>query len=664
MPMAKAQKPEAAPRNLPGDAAPAAIAGLAEEATPYTAMAALDRGRAVIQAALKTIPAGPGVYRMLDAKGEVLYVGKAKSLRRRVESYARAVGLSTRILRMVAQTAALEVISTHTEVEALLLESNLIKRHRPRFNILLRDDKSYPFILLTGDHTWPQLTKHRGARKRQGRYFGPFASAGAVNRTLNTLQKAFPLRSCSDSVFEARTRPCLQYQIKRCTAPCVGRIDAGDYAHLVAQAEQFLSGRSQQVQQEMAARMQAASDELDFETAARYRDRLRALAHIQSHQGINVASVAEADVVAIHQQAGQSCVQVFFFRAGQNWGNRAYFPAHAKEQGPGEVLAAFLGQFYDDKPPPREVLVNVAIEDQDLLAEALAVKAGRKVRVHTPQRGERRELVDNAALNAREALGRRLAESDSQRKLLEAVGDLFGLEGMPARIEVYDNSHIQGRAAIGAMIVAGPEGFQKSAYRKFNIKDEELEPGDDYAMMREVLRRRFTRLIKTRDSGEADDADNARVAGQWPDLVLIDGGLGQLNAARAVFDDLGIADEVQVASIAKGPDRNAGREHLYLPDQPPVMLEPRSPVLYFLQRLRDEAHRFAIGTHRARRAKGVTKSALDQIAGVGPRRKRLLMNHFGSTRAIEQAALADLQQVPGISAAVAQKVYDFFRSDA
>jgi excinuclease ABC subunit C len=389
-----------------------------------------------------------------------------------------------------------------------------------------------------------------------------------------------------------------------------------------------------------------------------------ALAHIQSHQGINVASVAEADVVAIHQQAGQSCVQVFFFRAGQNWGNRAYFPAHAKEQGPGEVLAAFLGQFYDDKPPPREVLVNVAIEDQDLLAEALAVKAGRKVRVHTPQRGERRELVDNAALNAREALGRRLAESDSQRKLLEAVGDLFGLEGMPARIEVYDNSHIQGRAAIGAMIVAGPEGFQKSAYRKFNIKDEELEPGDDYAMMREVLRRRFTRLIKTRDSGEADDADNARVAGQWPDLVLIDGGLGQLNAARAVFDDLGIADEVQVASIAKGPDRNAGREHLYLPDQPPVMLEPRSPVLYFLQRLRDEAHRFAIGTHRARRAKGVTKSALDQIAGVGPRRKRLLMNHFGSTRAIEQAALADLQQVPGISAAVAQKVYDFFRSDA
>ena len=667
--MAKAQKPEAAPRDLPGDAAPARVGGLAEDATPYTGMAALDHGRGVIQTALKNIPTGPGVYRMIDAKGEVLYVGKAKSLRRRVESYARAVGVSTRTLRMIGQTAALEVVSTHTEVEALLLESNMIKRHRPRFNILLRDDKSYPFILLTGDHAWPQLTKHRGARKRQGKYFGPFASAGAVNRTLNTLQKAFPLRSCADSVFEARTRPCLQYQIKRCTAPCVDRIDPASYGHLVDQAENFLSGRSREVQEEMATRMQAASDELNFETAARYRDRLRALAHIQSHQGINVASVAEADVVAIHQQAGQSCVQVFFFRAGQNWGNRSYYPAHGKDQGQEEVLAAFLGQFYDDKPPPREVLVNVLIEDQDLLAEALSVKAGRKVRVHMPQRGDRRELVDNASLNAREALGRRLAESDSQRRLLEAVGDLFGLESTPERIEVYDNSHIQGREAIGAMIVAGPDGFQKSAYRKFNMKDEELEPGDDYGMMREVLRRRFTRLIKARDtaaegSGGEADADNARVAGVWPDLVLIDGGLGQLNAARAVFDDLGIADEVQVASIAKGPERNAGREHLYLPGQAPVMLEPRSPVLYFLQRLRDEAHRFAIGTHRARRAKGVTKSALDQIAGVGPRRKRLLMNHFGSARAVEQAALVDLQQVPGISATVAQKVYDFFHPDA
>ncbi|MEQ9643186.1 MAG: excinuclease ABC subunit UvrC [Alphaproteobacteria bacterium] len=624
-------------------------------------MAALDHGRQVIQAALRTIPSGPGVYRMLDAKGEVLYVGKAKSLKRRVESYARAVGLSTRILRMIGLTAALEVISTHTEVEALLLESNLIKRHRPRYNILLRDDKSYPFILLTDDHTWPQLTKHRGARKRPGRYFGPFASAGAVNRTLNTLQKAFPLRSCSDSVFESRTRPCLQYQIKRCTAPCVDRIGGGDYAHLVSQAEAFLDGRSRQVQEEMSARMQSASDDLDFETAARYRDRLKALAHIQSHQGINVASVAEADVVAIHQQAGQSCVQVFFFRAGQNWGNRAYFPAHGREDTPGEVLAAFLGQFYDDKPPPREVLVNETIPDQALLAEALAVKAGRKVRVHTPQRGERRELVDNAALNAREALGRRLAESDSQRKLLDAVAELFRLEAPPARIEVYDNSHIQGTDSIGAMIVAGPDGFMKSAYRKFNIKDGELEPGDDYGMMREVLRRRFTRLIKAREA-EGDD-ENARVAGAWPDLVLIDGGRGQLNAVREVFDDLGIAEEVSVASIAKGPDRNAGREHLYLPDAAPVMLEPRSPVLYFLQRLRDEAHRFAIGTHRARRAKGITKSALDQIAGVGPRRKRLLMNHFGSARAVEQAALADLQQVPGISATVAQKVYDFFHAD-
>ncbi|HZD24893.1 MAG TPA: excinuclease ABC subunit UvrC [Alphaproteobacteria bacterium] len=638
-------------------------------------MAKLDSGRAAIRKALETMPFAAGVYRMLDGKGEPLYVGKAKNLKNRVQSYANPAGLSPRILRMIAETRAMEVITTRTEVEALLLESNLIKRLRPRYNILLRDDKSFPYIVITGDHDWPQLAKHRGARNREGEYFGPFASAGAVNRTLNTLQKAFPLRSCSDSVFASRTRPCLQYQIRRCTAPCVGRIGREDYDQLVREARDFLAGRSQAVQKRLSARMQEAAERLDYESAAAYRDRLRALAHIQSHQGINVTGVDEADVVAIHQEAGQSCIQVFFFRSGQNWGNRAFFPSHARDDEPGEVLAAFLGQFYDNKPPPREILVNAAIPDEALLAEALSVKADRRVRLHRPRRGPRHDLVQHAESNARDALARRLAESASQRRLLEGVAELFGLDAAPRRIEIYDNSHTMGRNAIGAMVVAGPEGLQKGAYRKFNIRGEDLTPGDDYAMMREVLTRRFSRLLKARaaeESGDDEEADgdaaaareNRRIAGEWPDLVLIDGGPGQLAVAREVFADLGIGlGDITLAAIAKGPDRNAGRERIYLPDRAPVSLPPRSPVLYFLQRLRDEAHRFAIGTHRARRANAVARSRLDEIEGVGPSRKRALLNHFGSVRAIEQAALNDLQTVEGISRSVARKVYDHFHPD-
>ena len=655
--MSKAQKPEDAPVNLPGDAAPAEA---------ETGMAALDRGRAAVGDALKTIPNSPGVYRMIGADGEVLYVGKAKNLKNRVQSYVNPAGLSTRILRMVSLTHAMEVVTTHTEVEALLLESNLIKRLRPRFNILLRDDKSYPFILLTGDHAWPQLLKHRGARSRKGRYFGPFASAGAVNKTLNTLQKAFPLRSCSDSIFDSRTRPCLQYQIKRCTAPCVGRISQADYADLVRQATDFLSGRSREVQRDLSDRMTAASDALDFETAANYRDRVRALAHIQSHQGINVASVDEADVIAAHQEAGQTCIQVFFFRAGQNWGNRAYFPSHGREQSAAEVMAAFVGQFYDDKPPPREILIGERIDAAELIEEALTIKAGHKVRLLRPQRGAKRELISHAAVNAREALGRRLAESSAQRRLLDGVAEVFGLDGPVARIEVYDNSHIQGTAAIGGMIVAGPEGLLKNAYRKFNIRSDSLTPGDDYAMMREVLQRRFARLLRAESAADDEDEEIAaadrRVAGERPDLVLVDGGAGQLSAALEVFADLGITG-IAVAAIAKGPDRNAGRERLFLPDKPPFSLDPRSPVLYYLQRLRDEAHRFAIGTHRARRGKSVGKSALDEIEGIGPGRKRALLNHFGSARGVERAALADLENVAGISKTVARRVYDFFHPD-
>jgi excinuclease ABC subunit C len=651
--MAKAQKPEAAPEGLPADAAPALPA-------EPGGMAALDLGRAAIRRALETMPGAPGVYRMLAGDGEVLYVGKARSLKKRVTSYVRPEAISTRILRMVSLTRAMEVITTHTEVEALLLESNLIKRHRPRFNILLRDDKSFPFILLTADHDFPQLVKHRGARSRKGEYFGPFASAGAVDKTINTLQKAFPLRSCSDSVFELRTRPCLQFQIKRCVAPCVGRVAGEDYAQLVSQARAFLSGRSSEVQRDLTRRMNEAAEAMEFERAAAFRDRIRALAHVQSHQGVNVASVEEADVVAAWQDGGQTCVQVFFFRAGQNWGNRAYFPSHGKDQDAAEVLAAFLGQFYDSTPPPREVLVNLEVEGAGLIGEALGVKAGRRVRVYRPQRGDKRELVARAEVNAREALGRRLAESASQRRLLEATAELFGLEAAPSRIEIYDNSHIQGTNAIGAMVAAGPEGFLKNAYRKFNIRSTSLTPGDDFAMMREVLTRRFARLLEAESGG--GDEESARIAGERPDLVLIDGGQGQLSAAQEVMAELGLAD-LPLAAIAKGPDRNAGRERIFLPGREPLSLDERSPVLYFLQRLRDEAHRFAIGTHRLRRAKGMTRSALDEIEGIGPSRKRALLQHFGSARGVGRAALADLEQVDGVSRAVAKRIYDHFHPE-
>ena len=654
--MAKADKPPDQPPTLPADERPETNLGTE-----------IVDGRQAIQKALESMPAAPGVYRMLAHDSEVLYVGKAKNLKNRVRNYAHPSGLNTRTLRMIGETQAIEVITTHTEVEALLLESNLIKRLRPRYNILLRDDKSFPFIILTAGHEWPQLDKHRGARNRKGEYFGPFASATSVNRTLNTLQRAFPLRSCSDSIFAARTRPCLQYQIRRCAGPCVGRSDPEAYGELVAEAQKFLSGRSREVQDTLSRRMEAASADLAFETAAIYRDRLRALAHVQAHQGINVASVGEADVIAIHMDAGQSCIQVFFFRSGQNWGNRAYFPTHGKERTAAEVLSAFIGQFYDDKSPPREILLNLWPENHELIAEALSIKAERKVRLHRPKRGQRQKLVSHAETNAREALSRRLAESASQRRLLEAVADLFVLDGPPQRIEVYDNSHIMGTDPIGAMIVSGPEGVQKNAYRKFNIKDKELTPGDDYGMMREVLHRRFSRLLKAQDTavGKAHEAahdDDVRIAGEWPDLVLIDGGLGHLTAAREVFADLGITG-VALAAIAKGRDRNAGLERIFLPNRSEISLQPRSPVLYFLQRLRDEAHRFAIGTHRARRAKRLDHSALDSIPGVGPGRKRALLNRFGSTRAVESAGLTDLESVEGISKSVARKIYDFFHPE-
>ena len=654
--MAKADKPPDQPPTLPADERP--VTNLGTE---------IVDGRQAIQKALGYMPAVPGVYRMLAHDSEVLYVGKAKNLKNRVRNYAHPSGLNTRTLRMIGEIRAIEVITTHTEVEALLLESNLIKRLRPRYNILLRDDKSFPFIILTAGHEWPQLDKHRGAHNRKGEYFGPFASATSVNRTLNTLQRAFPLRSCSDSIFATRTRPCLQYQIRRCTGPCVGRIDPEAYGELVAEAQKFLSGRSREVQDALSRRMEAASADLAFETAAIYRDRLRALAHVQAHQGINVASVGEADVIAIHMDAGQSCIQVFFFRSGQNWGNRAYFPAHGKERTVAEVLSAFIGQFYDDKSPPREILLNLWPENHELIAEALSTKAERKVRLHRPKKGPRKKLVSHAETNAREALSRRLAESASQRRLLEAVADLFVLDGPPQRIEVYDNSHIMGTDPIGAMIVSGPEGLQKNAYRKFNIKDKELTPGDDYGMMREVLHRRFSRLLKAQDTavGKAHEAahdNDVRIAGEWPDLVVIDGGLGHLTAAREVFADLGITG-VALAAIAKGRDRNAGLERIFLLNRPEFSLQPRSPVLYFLQRLRDEAHRFAIGTHRARRAKRMDQSALDSIPGVGPGRKRALLNRFGSTRAVETSGLTDLESVEGISKSVARKIYDFFHPE-
>jgi excinuclease ABC subunit C len=671
----------------------------------------LSGGAEVIRAVVRNLPARPGVYRMLDARGDALYVGKARNLKSRVVNYTHAADLSNRLRRMVAETVSMEVVVTHTEVEALLLESNLIKRLMPRYNVLLRDDKSFPFIEINAGHGFPQLSKHRGPQDKASEYFGPFASAGAVNRTLIALQRAFLLRSCSDSMFASRTRPCLLYQIKRCSAPCVGRIDQESYARFVAEARDFLRGRGRDVQSTLAQDMQAASEALDFEAAALIRDRIRALTHVQGQQDINVQSVADADVIAAHQAGGQTSIQVFFFRGGQNWGNRAYFPSHDKQLPVEEVLASFLGQFYDNKPPPPLILLSHELAEAELIAEALTIRAERKVTLLVPKRGERARLLGHAVNNAREALGRRVAESASQRKLLEGVAATFGLEAPPRRIEVYDNSHIQGTNAVGAMIVAGPEGLMKSAYRKFNIRGGDapepgipsppeegeecdagiregegtpslaetrpdvadlatarsadparaasgegrarLTPGDDYGMMREVLMRRLARALK-------EDPERAR--GAWPDLILVDGGAGQLSVAIEVLGELGIAD-VAVVAIAKGPDRNAGRERFFVPGKPPFSLDPRDPILYFLQRLRDEAHRFAIGTHRARRAKSIGHSLLDDIPGIGAGRKKALLHHFGSARTVARAGLAELERVDGISKRVAKKIYEHFHVD-
>jgi excinuclease ABC subunit C len=665
-------------------------------------------GVAVIRRFWETLPNSPGVYRMIDAKGDVLYVGKARNLKARVGSYTRGQGHSTRIARMIAETGVMEFVTTATEIEALLLEVNLIKQLKPRYNVQLRDDKSLPFILITGDHEAPQIVKHRGARNRKGEYFGPFASVWAVNRTVNALQRAFLLRTCNDSYYENRTRPCLLYQIKRCSGPCTGEIGLDEYGKLAAEGRAFLAGKSNAVKDQLATEMQQASDDLEFERAARYRDRLAALSAVQATQGINTQGVEEADVFAIDEQAGQFCVEVFFFRNFQNWGNRAYFPKAHRSVPVGEVLASFVAQFYEDKPPPRCVLLSQEIEDLDLHEAALASRAGHRIEVCVPKRGERRQLVEHALRNAREELGRRLANSASQEKLLTSLGQAFSLSRTPRRVEVFDNSHIMGTNAVGAMIVAGPAGLMKTHYRTFNIKSEDLTPGDDYGMMREVLRRRFSRLVKEApraqdvpaetfspidserqdacpdmahpphphplptqvgpsrlasagtDLGQArDPREREEEFPAWPDLVLIDGGKGQLEAARTTLAEIGLTD-VPLVGIAKGRDREAGRETFFMPDRPPIKLPPRDPALYFVQRLRDEAHRFAIGAHRARRKRQMATSPLDEIPGIGPSRKRALLHHFGTVKAIQRAALEDLKKAPGVNAATAQAVYDFF----
>jgi len=629
-------------------------------------------GAELIAALAKRLPNQPGVYRMFGKDGDVLYVGKARSLKKRVANYTRLGGHTQRIARMIRETRQMEFVTTRTETEALLLEANLIKRLRPRYNVLLRDDKSFPYILVSEDHEAPAIMKHRGARSRKGSYFGPFASAGAVGRTINSLQRAFLLRTCTDSVYESRTRPCLLHQIKRCSAPCTGEISIADYDGLVREAKAFLSGRSNQIKNGMSAAMQEASDDLDFERAAIYRDRLAALSHVQSHQGINPTGIEEADVFAIHQEGGMTCIQVFFFRTGQNWGNRAYFPKADSSLEPSEVLGAFLAQFYDDKPVPRLVLLPLMVDDGPLLAEALSLKASHRVQIGVPARGLKRDLVDHATANAREALGRRLAETSSQARLLKGVAETFGLKRTPRRIEVYDNSHIMGTAAVGGMIVAGPQGFAKNHYRKFNIRGDDITPGDDFGMMKEVMRRRFSRLIKehgdtpvdlsaqTEDEEDPQDALSDSSMPAWPDLVLIDGGKGQISAVREILDELGIADRVTTIGVAKGVDRDAGRERFVTGEREPFSLPPRDPVLYFLQRLRDEAHRFAIGTHRARRKKELVKNPLDEIGGIGPSRKRALLHHFGTAKAVSRAALSDLREVEGISAAMAKSIYDHF----
>jgi excinuclease ABC subunit C len=608
------------------------------------------KGVTVIETALETMPANPGVYRMLDAKGDALYVGKARSLKKRVTSYTQIGRLPERLRRMVSETVSMEIITTHTEAEALLLEANLIKRLKPRFNIVLRDDKSYPWLMLTEDHPYPQIDKHRGARTRKGSYWGPFASAWAVNQTVTAMQRVFLIRSCADTVFVNRTRPCLLHQIKRCSAPCVGRISETDYAVLVGQAKSFLAGKSGAVQQELAAEMERAAETLEFEHAAAVRDRIRALTFVQGNDVINPASLEDADVIAAWQSAGQTCVQVFFVRGGRNNGNRAFYPTHARVDEIPEVLGAFIAQFYDDKPPPPLLLLSHAIPEQELVVEALSLKASRRVEIAVPQRGEKHAVVEHAHTNAREALERKLAESAGQAKLLDGVAALFRLESPPQRIEIYDNSHIVGTNAYGVMVVSGPEGFVKAGYRKFGIRGP-IAPGDDFAMMKEVLQRRFVRALKERAEGAP--------AEDWPDIVLIDGGAGQLSATRSVLDELGV-DDVKLIAIAKGVDRDAGREWFHTDGMEAFQLPPRDPVLYFLQRLRDEAHRFAITTHRAGRSRAIRVSELDEIAGIGSARKRALLNHFGSSRGVKMAGLGDLEAAPGISRETARRVYAHF----
>lgn len=614
----------------------------------------LEAGVAAIRNVLKTLPTKPGVYRMHDARGDVLYVGKAKALKNRVTNYTQVERLPNRLRRMVAQTRSMTIVTTNSEAEALLLEAQLIKRYRPAYNVLLRDDKSFPFILLRSDHAFPRIQKHRGARRAKGNYYGPFASAGSVNTTLNALQKLFLLRSCTDSFFNNRDRPCLLYQIKRCSAPCVGRVDEKHYADLVSDAKAFLGGKSTEVQVKLAKEMEGAAEALDFEQAAVLRDRLKALTFIQGSQAINAQGVGDADIFALASKSGQIGIQAFFIRGGQNWGHRAFFPTHTNELAEEEVFSSFLAQFYEDVPPARSILLDRTLPDSDLLAEAFSEKAGRKVELQMPQRGDRKRLVDQATRNAVEALDRRLAESTTQGKLLQEVAELFDLAEPPQRIEIYDNSHIQGTNALGAMVVAGPEGFQKGQFRKFNIKRAETAPGDDFAMMREVMERRF---------GRALEEDPDRDKGHWPDLVLIDGGKGQVSAVKAVLDELGIEDLTYVG-VSKGPDRNAGREIFHFPDGREMTLPINAPVLFYLQRLRDEAHRFAIGAHRAKRAKAITSSPLDEVPGIGPSRKKALLMHFGTARAVRAASLEDLQRAPGVSATVAQAVHDFYHGSA
>jgi len=625
-------------------------------------------GAELIQLFVKRLPNSPGVYRMFNADGDVLYVGKARSLKKRVTNYAQGRGHSNRITQMIRLTANMEFVTTRTETEALLLEANLIKRLRPRFNVLLRDDKSFPYILVTGDSRAPAIFKHRGARSRKGDYFGPFASAGAVGRTINSLQRAFLLRTCTDSVFETRSRPCLLYQIKRCSGPCTHEVTDRDYAELAQEAKDFLSGKSQKVKAHMAEAMNAAAEDLDFERAAVFRDRLAALSHVQSHQGINPAGVEEADVFAIHHEGGISCIQVFFFRTGQNWGNRAYFPKADPQLTGAEVLNAFLAQFYDDKPCPRQILLSEPVEEIDLLSQALSERSNYKVTISVPQRGEKKDLVDHVVANAREAHGRKLAETASQSRLLEGFAATFKLPYVPRRIEIYDNSHIMGTNAVGGMVVAGPEGFVKGQYRKFNIKSTDITPGDDFGMMKEVMTRRFSRLIKEEglpDRSADQSADAADLPfPAWPDVILIDGGQGQMTAVRAILEELGITDQVIAIGVAKGADREAGRERFFMKGIADFSLPPRDPVLYFVQRLRDEAHRFAIGSHRARRKKEMVKNPLDEIAGIGPTRKRALLQHFGTAKAVSRAAMADLMAVGGISESVARIVYNHFHDDA